>query len=62
MILYEIYMKFEKLKKLQCENVKIRRMIVIFIELFNVLLFIKGLITCYIKDASDNIHREVSKY
>ena len=62
MILYEIYMKFEKLEKLRCENVKISRMIVIFIELFNVLLFIKGLITCYIKDASDNIHREVSKY
>jgi len=33
-------MKFEKLKKLRCENVKINRMIVIFTELFKVHLTI----------------------
>jgi len=33
-------MKFEQLKKLRCENVKINRMIVIFTELFNVHLTI----------------------
>jgi len=33
-------MKFEKNKKLRCENVKINRMIVVFTELFKVHLTI----------------------
>jgi len=33
-------MKFEKMKKLECENVKINRMLVIFTELFMVHLTI----------------------
>jgi len=33
-------MKFEKMKKLRCENVKVNRMIIIFTDLFKVHLII----------------------
>jgi len=39
-------MKFEKMKKLQCENVKINRMIVIFTELFKVHLTCFAQLVC----------------